>query len=146
MRQVPAPCRSRFRPNPKPNSPRRDRPCLHAGTGAVSRLHRSRSLTLMLGTLAQFARQVRRPALAAATTAALVLPVLVPASAARGPDAIADVAERVIDAVVNISTSQKVEVQNTPMPQLPNDPQLDELFRDFFNRRGQGDQQGRDRP
>jgi serine protease Do len=25
------------------------------------------------------------------------------------------------------------------MPQLPNDPQLDELFRDFFNRRGQGD-------
>src|SRR5438270_4533680 len=25
------------------------------------------------------------------------------------------------------------------MPNLPNDPQLDELFRDFFNRRGQGD-------
>src|SRR5215467_11548302 len=102
MRRVPAPCRSRFRPNPEPNSPRRDRPCLHAGTGAVSRPHRSRSLTLMLGTLAQFARQVRRPALAAAATAALVLPV--PAAAARGPDAIADVAEKVIDAVVNIST------------------------------------------
>jgi serine protease Do len=31
------------------------------------------------------------------------------------------------------------------MPQLPNDPQLDELFRDFFNRRGQGDPQNRDR-
>ena len=60
-------------------------------------------------------------------------------SAARGPDGIADVAEKVIDAVVNISTSQKVEARNTPMPQLPNDPQLDELFRDFFNRRGQGD-------
>ena len=99
----------------------------------------------MLGTLAQFARQVRRPALAAAATAALVLPPLAPASAARGPDAIADIAEKVIDAVVNISTSQKVEVHNTPMPQLPNDPQLDELFRDFFNRRGQGDPQGRDR-
>src|SRR5262249_30386939 len=107
--------------------------------------HRCRSLTFMLGTLAQLARQVRRPTLAAAATAALLLPALAPASAARGPDAIADIAEKVIDAVVNISTSQKVEVQSTPMPQLPNDPQLDELLRDFFNRRGQGDPQGRDR-
>ena len=95
----------------------------------------------MLGTLAQFARQVRRPAIAAVATAAIVLPVLSAHSAARGPDAISDVAEKVIDAVVNISTSQKVESRSTPMPQLPNDPQLDELFRDFFNRRGQqGDQ------
>ncbi len=95
----------------------------------------------MLGTLAQFARQVRRPALAAVASAAIVLPALSIPSAARGPDAISDVAEKVIDAVVNISTSQKVESRNTPMPQLPNDPQLDELFRDFFNRRGQqGDQ------
>jgi serine protease Do len=32
------------------------------------------------------------------------------------------------------------------MPQLPNDPQLDELFRDFFNRRGApGDPQNRER-
>jgi serine protease Do len=104
----------------------------------------------MLGTLAHFARQVRRPALVAATSAAMVLPALSPWSpsawAARGPDAISDVAERVIDAVVNISTSQKVEARNAPTPQLPNDPQLDELFRDFFNnRRGQGDQQNRDR-
>jgi serine protease Do len=98
----------------------------------------------MLGTLAQFARQVRRPAVATVAAAAMVLPVL-SASAARGPDNIADVAERVIDAVVNISTSQKVETRNTPMPQLPNDPQLDELFRDFFNRRGQGDPQNRER-
>jgi serine protease Do len=95
----------------------------------------------MLGTLAQFARQVRRPAIAAVATAAMVLPMLSAPAAARGPDAISDVAEKVIDAVVNISTSQKVESRNTPMPQLPNDPQLDELFRDFFNRRGQqGDQ------
>jgi serine protease Do len=48
--------------------------------------------------------------------------------------------------VVNISTSQKVEARNSPMPQLPNDPQLDELFRDFFNRRGApGDPQNRER-
>ncbi len=99
----------------------------------------------MLGTLAQFARQIRRPALAAVATAAMVLPALSTSSVARGPDNISDVAEKVIDAVVNISTSQKVEARNTPMPQLPNDPQLDELFRDFFNRRGQGDPQNRDR-
>ena len=99
----------------------------------------------MLGTLAQFAQQVRRPALAAVVTAAMVLPALSTSSVARGPDNISDVAEKVIDAVVNISTSQKVEARNTPMPQLPNDPQLDELFRDFFNRRGQGDPQNRDR-
>src|SRR6195256_5737352 len=99
----------------------------------------------MLGTLAQFARQVRGPALATVAAAAMVLPTLSTSSFARGPDGISDVAERVIDAVVNISTSQKVEARNTPMPQLPNDPQLDELFRDFFNRRGQNDPQNRER-
>ena len=99
----------------------------------------------MLGTLAQFVRQIRQPAIATVAAAAMTLPALSISSAARGPDTIADVSERVIDAVVNISTSQKVETRNSPMPQLPNDPQLDELFRDFFNRRGQGDPQNRER-
>src|SRR5438270_4057104 len=36
-------------------------------------------------------------------------------------------------------------MRDSPLPQLPNDPQLDELFRDFFNRRGQGDPQNRER-
>src|SRR5215467_3197850 len=93
----------------------------------------------MLGTLAQFVRQIRQPAIATVAAAAMTLPALSISSAARGPDTIADISERVIDAVVNISTSQKVETRNSPMPQLPNDPQLDELFRDFFNRRGQGE-------
>ena len=99
----------------------------------------------MPGTLAQFVRQIRQPAIAAIAAAAMTLPALSTSSAARGPDTIADISERVIDAVVNISTSQKVETRNSPMPQLPNDPQLDELFRDFFNRRGQGDPQNRER-
>jgi serine protease Do len=78
--------------------------------------------------------------------AAVALPALSTSAAARGPDTIADTAEKVIDAVVNISTSQKVEARNSPLPQLPNDPQLDELFRDFFNRRGPGgDPQNRER-
>ncbi len=97
----------------------------------------------MLGTLTQFVRQIRQPALAMLAVAAMALPALSTSAAARGPDTIADVAEKVIDAVVNISTSQKVETRNSPLPQLPNDPQLDELFRDFFNRRGQGEPQNR---
>src|SRR3989441_400921 len=99
----------------------------------------------MPGTLAQFVRQIRQPAIAAVAAAAMTLPALSTSSAARGPDTIADTSERVIDAVVNISTSQKVEARNSPMPQLPNDPQLDELFRDFFNRRDQSDPQNRER-
>jgi len=89
--------------------------------------------------LVQYALRFRRPVLGSIAAGAIVLPVLSAPGWARGPDNIADVAEKVIDAVVNISTSQKVETRNSPMPQLPNDPQLDELFRDFFNRRGQGE-------
>src|ERR1700693_684271 len=71
--------------------------------------------------------------------------VLTPAPALpRGPDGIADVAEKVIDAVVNISTSQTVEAKNGPgaegrgaMPQLPPGSPFEEFFDDFFkNRRG----------
>ena len=104
----------------------------------------------MLGTLVRYTRQVRRPALAAIAMSALMFPTLTAPASARGPDGIADVAERVIDAVVNISTSQNVASRNQggggggATPNLPNDPQLDELFRDFFNRRGQqGDNQNR---
>jgi serine protease Do len=61
-------------------------------------------------------------------------------AAARGPDGIADVAEKVIDAVVNISTSQTVEAKGGgAMPQLPPGSPFEEFFDDFFkNRRGPG--------
>jgi serine protease Do len=61
---------------------------------------------------------------------------------ARGPEGIADVAEKVIDAVVNISTSQTVEAKAGPdnrgaIPQLPPGSPFEEFFDDFFkNRRG----------
>ncbi|MBR0963221.1 Do family serine endopeptidase [Bradyrhizobium diazoefficiens] len=61
---------------------------------------------------------------------------------ARGPDGIADVAEKVIDAVVNISTSQTVEAKgggSNSMPQLPPGSPFEEFFDDFFkNRKGPG--------
>ncbi len=85
-------------------------------------------------------KRQRRAGIAALAALVLAADALAPV-AARGPDAITDVAEQVIDAVVNISTSQKVEVRNRQMPQLPQDSPLDELFRDFFqNRRGQGNE------
>ena len=71
-------------------------------------------------------------------------PLLSVPALARGPDGIADVAEKVIDAVVNISTSQTVEAKGGPggegkgaTPQLPPGSPFEEFFDDFFkNRRG----------
>src|ERR1700681_894511 len=89
--------------------------------------------------LTQVVRSLRRPALSALAAAALALPVLSTPTFARGPENIADVAEKVIDAVVNISTSQKVEARNTPMPNLPPGSPFEEFFEEFFkNRRGPG--------
>lgn len=48
---------------------------------------------------------------------------------ARGPEGIADVAETVIDAVVNISTKQTVSVQQGEMPQLPPGSPMEKLDR-----------------
>jgi len=68
--------------------------------------------------------------------------LLLPAGAqARGPDGIADVAERVIDAVVNISTSQTVEARGGggAAPQLPPGSPFEEFFDEFFKNRRQGE-------
>jgi serine protease Do len=83
----------------------------------------------------QFART---GAAAAGLMAAVIMLPAAPA-AARGPENIADVAEQVIDAVVNISTSQKVDTRVTGMPDLPPGSPMEEFFDEFFkNRRGQG--------
>src|SRR3954447_1649084 len=92
---------------------------------------------------------VRKGALAMAAAAALAFPMAA-AQAQRGPDKIADVAEAVIDAVVNISTSQTVTAggpssrqgpgqspEARPGPGLPPGSPFEEFFEEFFkNRRG----------
>ena len=87
-----------------------------------------------------------RATLRALVVCAVVLPTLTIPLQARGPEAIPDVTEQVIDAVVNIATSQRVgSLNNTQQPPaLPNSPQQDEVFRDFLNQRGPGgnDQEG----
>ncbi len=70
--------------------------------------------------------------------AAIAWPALTGPAAARGPDNISDVAEAVIDAVVNISTKQTVDMNSNAMPQLPPGSPFEEFFEEFFkNRRGQ---------
>jgi serine protease Do len=59
----------------------------------------------------------------------------------KGPDTVADVAERVMDAVVNISTSQSVDLRQRnrgpQAPQLPPGSPFEEFFEEFFKRRGE---------
>ncbi|WP_237684446.1 DegQ family serine endoprotease [Pseudaminobacter soli (ex Zhang et al. 2022)] len=63
----------------------------------------------------------------------------------HGPASVADLAEKLLGAVVNISTSQNVkgtEAPNTvPMPQLPEGSPFQDFFEDFFKNRD-GDDQG----
>jgi serine protease Do len=90
--------------------------------------------------LAIFSRFVRRVSVPAVAAAAIAWPALTISATARGPDGISETAEAVIDAVVNISTSQTVEAKAGPTPQLPPGSPFEEFFDDFFkNRRGQGD-------
>ena len=86
---------------------------------------------------------VGRAGLALLTAAVIAWPALTVPAAARGPDGIADVAEQVIDAVVNVSTKQSVDLSSGAMPQLPPGSPFEEFFEEFFkNRRGQGGQNG----
>ena len=95
---------------------------------------------------------IRRPALLAA--AAVTLALLAAPAEARGPEKISDVAEQVIDAVVNISTTQTAaaSVPGAPgapgaRPNIPPGSQFEEFFEEFFkNRRGQGDSPAPNRP
>ena len=59
-------------------------------------------------------------------------------AAARGPASVADLAEQLSPAVVNISTSQTVS-QSIPVPELPDGSPLQEFFEDFFKRQQRDD-------
>ncbi len=123
-------------------------------------------------------RNARSPFLRAATLAlstalvapAALLPFAPPAAARPAPDNFADLAARLLPAVVNISSSQTVTAQNNPhggpggpnggpgagpeMPMFPPGSPFEQLFRDFMqrNHRGQGgggqggNQQGQNAP
>jgi serine protease Do len=90
-----------------------------------------------------------RPLVAAVCLGAVTSLAAAPAASARGPEGIADVAEKVIDAVVNISTSQTIEAKSDgrgAIPQLPPGSPFEEFFDDFFKNRkgGKGGERGGD--
>ena len=64
--------------------------------------------------------------------------MLTPASSqTRGPASVAPVAEKLIEAVVNISTSQTLKgPEGVPLPKVPKGAPFEEFFEDFFNRKG----------
>src|SRR5690606_6018691 len=89
-------------------------------------------------------RAARRTVVAAAT-AAMLATSLAPAFAqavppTNGPASVADLAEKLLGAVVNISTSQTVKGTEgpgaVPMPQLPEGSPFQDFFDEFFKDRG----------
>ncbi|WP_198154836.1 trypsin-like peptidase domain-containing protein, partial [Oceanibaculum pacificum] len=74
--------------------------------------------------------------LAAALLVALLSVPVLPAAARTAPESFADLAEKLLPAVVNISTTQSVQPsQEVPeMPQFPPGSPFEEFFKDFFER------------
>jgi serine protease Do len=86
----------------------------------------------------------RRTASWVAAFALIVTLAPAPAPARAAPESFADLAEQVTGAVVNISASTTVETRNRTLPQLPQGTPFEDLFEEFFNRRGQGQGPGGD--
>jgi serine protease Do len=65
------------------------------------------------------------------------------ASARSGPQSVAPLAEKLIDAVVNISTSQTVKGKQSgvPLPSVPKGSPFEQFFEDFFERKGRPEDQ-----
>lgn len=74
----------------------------------------------------------------------MAMTLLATAASARGPVSVAPVAEKLVDAVVNISTSQSVKGPGgKPLPRVPDGSPFEELFEDFFDKRGKKGNQPR---
>ena len=72
----------------------------------------------------------------------LGLSVAPPSASAQqqGPQSVAPVAAELLDAVVNISTSQTIKSsEGVPLPKVPEGSPFEDLFKDFFDDQGQGE-------
>src|SRR5262249_13832809 len=97
------------------------------------------------GYLTAFNAWLKRAA-ALALIGVLVLPAS-PARAQAGPEGVADLAAKLLPAVVNISTTQTVKssdktARGPDLPQFPPGSPLDELFKDFLDRNQKNGQNG----
>jgi serine protease Do len=99
-----------------------------AGAGRVPAIHRS--VHFPIGRLALLSIIV-----ALSGFAELQAPAL--AQTHGGPPSIAPIAEKLINAVVNISTNQTLKgAEGAPLPKVPKGAPFEEFFEDFFNRKG----------
>ena len=83
-----------------------------------------------------------RSGLAAGLLAAFMVAAPLAPAVAKGPDSLADLAESVSDAVVNISAAQAAperSASNNATPSIPRGTPFDDLFDEFFRRRQQGE-------
>lgn len=70
-------------------------------------------------------------------TAGMGLPRIGFAATQAGPESVADLAEGLLDAVVNISTSQNVKNEDTgPTPKVPEGSPFQDFFNEFFKGNG----------
>ncbi|MBZ6075264.1 DegQ family serine endoprotease [Microvirga puerhi] len=88
----------------------------------------------------RLSRRLAASCFAVVTFVATALPMA--AQARSAPESFADLADEVTGAVVNISASTTVEAKNRTLPQLPPGTPFEDLFEEFFNRRGQGNGNG----
>jgi serine protease Do len=80
--------------------------------------------------------RLRRGLVRAAAVLVVVLPAgALPAAARPAPDSFADLAEKLLPSVVNVSTTQTIkgEHRSTGRPQLPPGSPFEEFFKDFFD-------------
>jgi len=70
---------------------------------------------------------------------AMMMASPMPTYAQAGPESVADLTEELIDAVVNISTTQTVNNnRRVPVPDLPPNTPFKEFFEEFFDKQQQG--------
>jgi serine protease Do len=78
---------------------------------------------------------VRR--IAGAFAVSLAAAVIAAPALAKGPESVADLAAGLLDAVVNISTSQTIAAsKGVPIPKLPEGSPFQDFFDEFFNQKG----------
>jgi serine protease Do len=108
-------------------------------TSTMSGLVRSETANTMQVAARSRGASRARLMLAGGLGVAVLVTMLAPATSQTrlGPPSVAPVAERLIDAVVNISTSQTMKgPEGVPLPRVPKGAPFEEFFEDFFNRKG----------
>ena len=96
----------------------------------------------------RLSRLARRAAVGRLVDLLIVAPVVLAswaASARPAPDSFADLADKLLPSVVNISTTQTLKPESgehggTEMPELPPGSPFEQFFHDFFDHGRQGQQ------